>query len=162
MPKILYRCAINTAIPCIIISMASLFGVMLARAGFGFAVVNFFTNISDNPTIVIISIIVMLFIVGLFLEATVAMLILAPLLAPIGDSLGFDPVHFGMIIVITLLVGTITPPVGLQLCVGASIAKVSITSVSIWPYVGAMMAFVFLCVLFPQIITFLPRTVLGF
>lgn len=158
-PDIFYKCAVNTAIPCIIISLSALFGFVLTRENFAVHVINFFFGISDNPQVIYLLIVIMLFIVGLFLDGTVALMIFTPLLFPLGDQLGYDPVHFALVIIVTILVGTVTPPVGLQLYIAASIAKVPITKVVIWPFVVVMMAVVLLMTYVPVIVTFIPRMV---
>ena len=102
-----------------------------------------------------------LFVVGLFMDGTVAMMIFVPVLFPIGQAVGLNPVHYATIIMIVILIGTVTPPVGLQLFIAANIAKTPITKVYIWPFVFVMMALMLLCTFFPQIVTFVP-TMLGF
>ena len=95
-------------------------------------------------------------IVGLFVDGTVALITFAPILFPLGETMGFSPIHFALIILMVIMIGTITPPVGLQLYVAASIAKVPVTKVVIWPFVIAMLAVVFLCAYVPAIVTFVP------
>ncbi len=98
-----------------------------------------------------------LFAVGLFLDGTVAMMIFVPVLFPIGNTVGLDPIHFAIIIMITILVGTITPPVGLQLFIAAGIAKVPVTKVVVWPFVFAMVALLVLFTFVPEFVTMVPN-----
>jgi len=154
--EILYTAALNTAIPVIIISCASVFGWVLAQQNFSSLVVNTMANISTDPYIIILLVIIMLLIIGLFVEGTAALIIFTPVLFPIGDQMGFDPIHFALIICITILIGTITPPVGLQLYVVASIAKVKINKVIIWPFVIAMIIALLTVAYIPGLITYLP------
>ena len=159
-PKIFVKCAVNTAIPCIIISLASLFGFVMTRANFGSYLVTTFTSFSSNANVLYFLIILLLLVVGLFVDGTVAMMIFVPLLFPLGTQLGYDPIHFAVVIIITILIGTVTPPVGLQLYIAASIAKVSITKVIIWPFVVVMLLVLLACTYFPPLITFIPNLVL--
>ena len=84
------------------------------------------------------------------------MMIFVPVLFPIGNIVGLDPIHFAMIIMITILIGTITPPVGLQLFIAAGIAKVPVTKVVIWPFVLVMVALQIVFTFVPQFVTLVP------
>ncbi len=161
-PKILVDAAINTTIPVLIISCASIVGWVLARQNFATQVFNNLLNISDNPNILYFLIIFMLLLIGLVVEGSAALVIFTPVLFPIGLQLGYDPIHFALIIIITILIGTITPPVGLQLYVAASIAKTSITKVVIWPFVIIMVAVVLIITYYPPLVTFLPHLFFGY
>lgn len=156
-PAVLKRAAQNTAIPCLIISFAGLFGFVLTRENFAKMLVENMFSISQNPHVVMLLVIILLMIVGLFVDGTVALITFAPILFPIGDMMGFAPVHFALIILMVIMIGTITPPVGLQLYVAANIAKVPITKVVIWPFVISMLVIVFACAYFPPLVTFVPN-----
>jgi C4-dicarboxylate transporter DctM subunit len=80
----------------------------------------------------------MFFIIGLFVEGTAALLIFVPILFPLAAQLGFDQIHFALVVMIMTLIGTVTPPVGLQLYIASSIAKIPISKAKVWPYVFAM------------------------
>lgn len=157
LPQIFNNACHSMAIPCLIICLASLFGQVVTRGNLATLMCNFFMSITSSSTGIMVMTLVILFIVGLFMDGTVAMMIFVPVLFPIGQQIGLDPIHYAMIIMITILIGTVTPPVGLQLFIGASIAKVSVTKVYIWPFVAVMMLFMVLCTFVPQIITFLPN-----
>lgn len=159
LPKVLRKAALSTAIPCLIISYASLFGYVITRENFAKVIVNMFFGISTNPSIVMLLVIAMLMLIGLFIDGTVALITFTPILYPIGQQMGFDPIHFAIIILIVIMIGTITPPVGLQLYVASSIAKVSISKTVIWPFVAAMLVVVFLCAYIPILVTFVPTLV---
>lgn len=159
--KIITRSAINTAVPLIIISGASIFGWVLAYSSFAEILSNFLFGISDNVYIIFFLIIGMLLIVGLFVEGGAATIVFVPILFPLGFELGFDSIHFAMIIMITIMIGTITPPVGLQLYIAASIAKIPIEKVYIFPFVFAMLAVVLLLVFIPSMVMFLPSVFFG-
>jgi len=84
----------------------------------------FLTNVSSNPTIVLIFINLILLAVGLFLDTVPAIIVMAPMLMPTILSLGIDPVHFGVVMAVNLAIGLCTPPYGCNLFVGAAIAKI--------------------------------------
>lgn len=91
------------------------------------------------------------------MDGTVAMMIFVPVLFPIGQAVGLDPIHYAIIIMIVILIGTVTPPVGLQLFIAASIAKVPVTKVYIWPFVIVMMVLMLLFTFVPGFITLIPN-----
>jgi tripartite ATP-independent transporter DctM subunit len=160
-PKILVNAAVNTAVPMLIISCASVFGWVLARQNFAAGIVKLFTSITTDTNLLYLLIIIMLLIVGLFVEGLAALLIFVPVLFPLGRQLGYDSTHFALVIIITILIGTITPPVGLQLYVASSIAKVPISKVMVWPAVAVMVAVTLLVTYVPVLVTFLPRLFFG-
>lgn len=155
-PAVLKRAARNTAIPCLIISFAGLFGFVLTRENFASILVGKMFSISQDPHIVMLMVIILLMIVGLFVDGTVALITFAPILFPIGQMMNFPPIQFALVILMVIMIGTITPPVGLQLYVAANIAKVPITKVVIWPFVIAMIAVVIACAYIPELVTFVP------
>ncbi len=155
-PKILSNAAKNTAVPILIISCASIFGWILARQNLASIIVNTLFGITMNPHILYFLLICTLLVIGLFVEGMAALIIFTPILFPLGAQIGYDPVHFALIIIITIMIGTITPPVGLQLYVASSIAKVSISKVIIWPFVFVMIIVLLLTTYIPSLVTYLP------
>jgi tripartite ATP-independent transporter DctM subunit len=81
--------------------------------------------VSDDPMVFLLLVNLFLFVVGMFMETFAAIIILAPVLAPVAIQLGIDPVHFGLIMIVNLAIGMVTPPVGVNLFVACGIAKVS-------------------------------------
>jgi TRAP-type C4-dicarboxylate transport system permease large subunit len=98
--------------------------------------------------------------VGLFLEGIAAMLVLVPILHPIAVSLGVDPVHFGIIVIVNLMIGLITPPVGLCLFVAESIAGVGLARLTraILPFFLVEVLVLVILTFVPELVTFLPRS----
>lgn len=160
-PKMFLNAGINTAVPMVIIAGASSFGWILARQNFAATLANGLLGVTSNVYILYFLIICMLLIIGLFVEGTVALIIFVPILFPLGNQLGYHPIHFALIIMITILIGTITPPVGLQLYIASSIAKVSITKVVIWPFAAIMVAVLLLITYIPSLVTYLPSLIFG-
>ncbi|MGB3955741.1 MAG: TRAP transporter large permease [Brooklawnia sp.] len=111
-------------------------------------------GVTTNPTLMLLMIMVFLFLVGCVMDMTPAILIFGPVLLPVITSVGIDPIYFGVIMVINLSVGLITPPVGTVLYVGCGIAKISIVELSkaIWPYFALYFGLLMLLAVFPQII----------
>ncbi len=145
-----------TAVPVYIIAAGSVFGFALTMSGFGFMVQDMMNGLVDDPTSFLLVVIVIFMIVGLFVEGTAAMLIFVPVFMPLVQSFGVDQLQFAIIVIITLLIGTITPPVGLQLFIAADIAKLSVFKVDIWPFVAIMLVVVFAIVFIPNLATWLP------
>jgi TRAP-type C4-dicarboxylate transport system permease large subunit len=123
----------------------------------------FFTGLSDNVYLLLFLINVLLFIVGMILDAGPAILILGPILAPIFTDLGVHPIHFAIIMCVNLTVGLITPPMGLVLFVVSSIAqeKIERIVVELLPFLAVEIAVIFLITYVPALSMTLPR-LLGF
>ncbi|MCP9199079.1 TRAP transporter large permease [Gramella sp. GC03-9] len=120
-------------------------------------------SFSDNPIIVMILINLILLLVGVFMDMTPAVLIFTPIFLPVAVSLGIDPVHFGIIMVLNLCIGLCTPPVGSVLFIGVGVANTTIKKVikPLLPLFVGMLIALILVVLFPELSLWLPR-VFGF
>jgi C4-dicarboxylate transporter DctM subunit len=139
-----------------IIALAVALSQILSVLGLPRAGVEALLSLSSNPTVIIIVVLVILLIAGMVMETTPNVILLTPLLAPVGASLGYDPVHFGVIFVVTLAIGFVTPPVGLNLFVASSIARVPVMTIagrSGWMIVGLLLALL--------VITFVPWLSVG-
>jgi tripartite ATP-independent transporter DctM subunit len=146
-----------TAVPVFIIAAGSIFGFALTTSGFGFMVQDALRGLTDDPTVFLFIVIAIFLCVGLFVEGTAAMLIFVPVFMPLVSSFGIDPLQFAIVVIITILIGTITPPVGLQLFIAADIARISVFKVDIWPFVAIMVAIVLAIVFVPELATMAPR-----
>jgi len=149
-----------TAVPVYIIGAGSVFGFALTMSGFGFMVQDMMAGLVQGPTAFLLVVIAIFMLVGLFVEGTAAMLIFVPVFMPIVQQFGIDQLQFAIIVIITLLIGTITPPVGLQLFIAADIAKLSVFKVDIWPFVAIMLVVVLAIVFAPGLVTWLPGLIL--
>jgi TRAP-type C4-dicarboxylate transport system permease large subunit len=116
-------------------------------------------SITKDPIIYLLLVTVLLFIVGMFLESNSAYIMLVPLLHPIAIQYGIDPLHFGFLFVLNLVIGMLTPPVGVVLFVVCGVTGVRMRELvtNIWPFVALMYAVLLLCLFFPAIVTTLPR-----
>jgi len=156
LPKILDRSASFSGIVIPIVAMAIILSEILAVLHLPQAGVNFLLGISNNPIVVMIMINIILLIAGCLMETTPNILVLTPLLAPVAAALGYNPVHFGVIVVINLALGFITPPVGLNLYVASTVTGVPIMRIArnAFPYIIALSIGLLLIVAFPSISLF--------
>ncbi len=146
-----------------IISVASTFSWIMVREGVPLAIASAISNISDDPTIVFFLIVAMLLVVGLLMVASSAEIVLTPILVPVILQFGIDPVHFGVLMVFTLIIGGATPPVGVLMFIAQDIAEISHGKMvkAMLPYYLPIFIAVVLLVMFPQISLFLPNLVFG-
>ncbi|MBY0221597.1 TRAP transporter large permease [Sporosarcina aquimarina] len=150
-PRVFKESAVTTAIVMIIISTAGLFSFVLNRLRVPDLVSDAFLGFSTNVFVFIIIVNIFLLIVGMFMEAAAAILIFVPILLPVALSLGMDPVHFGVIVVVNLAIGLVTPPVGLNLFVALKISNTRIEAIS-----RAVIPFVIILFVDVLIISFIP------
>ena len=160
LPGILLRSAITTAMVGALIAFASVVTYLLTIDLLPMKVAALVKSITTSPLGYMALVAVVLFIVGMFLESNAAYIMLVPLLHPIALSYGIDPLHFGFLFVLNLVIGMLTPPVGVVLFVVCSINKISMREivVALWPFITLMYGVLFLCMLVPPIVTWLPRT----
>jgi C4-dicarboxylate transporter DctM subunit len=154
--EILLNSAITTAVPMIILAGASIFGWVLARQRFANTMVDFVTDVTTSPFVAYLIIVAILLFIGLFVEALAAILIFVPVLLPIGQHFGFDPVHYALVIITAMLIGTVTPPVGLQLYIASAISKVPVPQVVVWPFVLSMTVVLVIIIALPWTVTWIP------
>lgn len=156
--QVFLNAASSTTVVMFIIGISSIFGWLMAREQVPQIIAGVMTSLTSDQTMMYLIIIAIYLFLGSFMEANSIMIILTPVFAPLAARMGFDPVHFGVITVMALLVGTITPPVGLLLFISASIAKISIEAISkaIWPFVILIIGVILLATFVPGIITWLP------
>lgn len=119
----------------------------------------FLTSITSNPYMLIFLINVFLLIVGMFMDTSAAIIILAPIFAPFALNLGFDPLHFGIIMVVNLVIGLATPPLGLCLFVASGISKLTMDEMvkSIIPLIAVEIIVLFIITYIPGFSLFVPR-----
>lgn len=144
---------LTTATIFLLIATASALGQILLFNNVPSQVVDAITSISENPIILILLIILLMLVLGTFMDALANILILTPLLLPVAKQAGLDPIHFGIIMIVSVAIGFLTPPVGVNLFVGSNIAKISIErlSVAIVPFLLAMILALLILAFVPQI-----------
>ncbi|PAE09109.1 C4-dicarboxylate ABC transporter permease [Terribacillus saccharophilus] len=145
--------ALTTATIMLIIGAATAFGKIMIIEQMPSRIANGMLSISDNPVILMSLIVIMLLFIGMVMDTTAAIIIFTPLLIPVGVELGFDPVQYGMIIILTLVIGFITPPIGVNLFVASEISSLPIMKISkaIVPSIAVMLVALILVILIPEI-----------
>lgn len=159
LPDALLRAAITTAIVGAMIAFASTITFLFTIDQLPQKLAQLLKLITDNPLIFNLIVCVILFIVGTALESNAAYIMLVPLFHPIALEFGLDPLHFGFLFVFNLVIGMLTPPVAVVLMVVQGVSGVATKPFmkEVWPFVWVQYAVLFLCMLFPPIVTWLPR-----
>jgi C4-dicarboxylate transporter DctM subunit len=153
---ILKKSAIASSVILFIIANAGLFAFLITRAGVPDAIGQWLTQVLDSPLLFLLGINVALFLIGMFIETSASIIVLAPILAPVAMHFGIDPVHFGIIMVVNLALGMITPPFGVNLFAACTVARVSLDRII--PYLVPFVLVVLGCL---AIISYLPWISLG-
>ncbi|CAM2813829.1 TRAP transporter large permease [Vibrio diazotrophicus] len=159
MPKIIIQTFVMTGVIMFLLATSSAMSFAMSMTGIPAALSKLILGISDSPAVIMLVITLFILIVGAFMDIGPAILIFTPILLPIVQKIGVDPVHFGILIVFNLAIGTITPPVGSGLYVGASVGQVKVEDV-IKPLVPFYVAIIFVLLLItyiPELTLFLPR-----
>ena len=163
LPALLIRTALNTSMVLLVIGTASIFSWILASEEVPIHVTEVLSSITKNPYFLIFLINIFLLFVGMFLDTSAAIIILAPILSPFAVAMGFHPLHFGMIMVLNLVIGLATPPLGLCLFVGCSIGGRTLEQIvkPAIPFILILIFVLFIITYFPSVSMFLPR-ILGY
>ena len=148
----------TTGLILFVIGAAASFGWLLAYLQVPSSAVEALTAVSDNKYVILMLIVITLLVLGTFMDLAPLIIICTPIFLPVARAFGVDPVHFGVILILTAGVGLITPPVGSVLFVGTAIGKISVTETlkSIWPFYIASFAMVLLIVYIPALSLWLP------
>lgn len=129
LPAILTKTVIATSAIMIIIAAAALFSFLITRSGLPNDIARWFQNVFENRVAFLLVVNLLLLVVGMFIETSAAILILAPILTPIAIAYGVDPVHFGLIVVVNLALGMITPPLGVNLFAACQVADLPVEKI---------------------------------
>ena len=145
----------------VIVTSAALFGWVLAREQAPQVLTEVILQITDRPLVFLILVNILLLVVGAILEPTAAILIMVPVLAPIADIFGIDGTHFAVMVIFNLMIGLLTPPVGLVLFVLSSVTQIPVTRVirGVLPFFVPMLLVLLLITFFPALSTWLPSAV---
>ena len=160
---ILKNSVLGTTIPMFIIGIAAVFGWIMSRYNFPQQLAGMMEGAIHSPQAFILIVLTIYFILGMFMEANAGMIIMTPIIFPIAMNYGFSNIHLGVLTVIIFCIGSITPPVGLQLFIASSIAKQPLTKTAktVWPYVIMLTIVVVLCALIPPLVEAIPRVFMG-
>jgi tripartite ATP-independent transporter DctM subunit len=139
------------------------FGYLMAILQIPAKATQFFLEISDNKYVFLLLINLLLLALGTFMDLAPMLLLCTPILTPVILKLGIDPVHFGIVMVLNLGIGLITPPVGPTLFVGCAIGKVTMEQVAkeLWPFYGAMCVALVVVTYVPWLSLWLPNSLYG-
>jgi len=163
LPKLVHRTVKTLAIVMILIGFAASFGYIMTLMQIPQQITSLFTSVSENKYAVLLMINILLLLLGTLMDMAPLILIMTPILLPIVTGLGVDPVHFGMIMMLNLAMGLITPPVGGVLFVGAAVAKLPIEKVvtALYPFFFALFAVLMAVTYIPALSLWLPRMLLN-
>ncbi|HHV83281.1 MAG TPA: TRAP transporter large permease [Tepidanaerobacter syntrophicus] len=159
LPKIFVNTAVSTSVVMFIISTAQVFGWIMTSQRIPDQIAQAFINFSTSPYVILLLINLLLLVVGCFMETNAAIIILAPIFLPLIVKLGIDPILFGLIMVVNLAIGMITPPLGVNLFVACGICDMTLERISksVLPFLIAMIVALMLITYIPGITMFLPN-----
>jgi C4-dicarboxylate transporter, DctM subunit len=149
---ILRKSVMSSAVIMFIIANAGLFAFLITRAGVPEAIGRYLEAVLQSPALFLLGVNAALFVIGMFIETSAAIIVLAPILAPVAIHFGIDPVHFGLIMVVNLALGMITPPFGVNLFAACTVAKISLDKI-----VGYLIPFVLVILGCLMVVTYVPQ-----
>jgi len=163
LPRLILDTVETTGVVMTLVMVAKLLGWCLAISRIPQIAGQALTAWSANPLVYLLIVNMLLLVVGCFMEGIAAMLILIPILVPVAMKLGIDPVHFGLVFVLNLMIGTVTPPVGVVLYVVSNIARISFERMSraIVPFLIPLLVVLAAITLWPPLTTWLPSVLIG-
>lgn len=158
-PRLLAEAAIMSAVVMVTLATASSFAWLMSILQIGNKLMAIVEPISKDPLVILLIINFFLLLIGCVFEPLPAMFIFLPMMLPVVKSLGIDLVHFGLIVVFNLMLGLLTPPVGLNFYISATIAKRPAEAViaKIWPFFFVLLGVLILCTCLPDLVLWLPR-----
>ena len=161
--KVLKNTVIDTSIILFIVAASSIYTWILARYQVTDVLSEILPEIIKNPTLLLFVLVLILLIIGFFLDPTPALFILTPIFVPLVQQYNIDIIHFGIIMILTLMIGLITPPVGTVLYTLQKVTKIPFEKIvsAIFPFYFPLVIVVVLIVFFPNIVMFLPNLLMG-
>ncbi|MCY4447099.1 MAG: TRAP transporter large permease [Rhodobacteraceae bacterium] len=158
LPQVLARASLSSTVVLLLVGSAMAFKAIVGLSHLPEILADWVLGLSSNPLILLFLINILLFVIGMFLDAGPAIIILGPILAPLFIELGVHPVHFAIIMSVNLTVGLITPPMGLVLFVASSISGVKVEALAktILPFLAVEVIVIFMITFIPQISLFIP------
>lgn len=159
LPDVLGRAALTSAVVLLLVGAAMSFKTVVSLSHAPQIMADWILALTANPLLLLLLINLLLFVVGMFLDAGPAIIILAPILAPVFEGMGVDSVHFAIIMCVNLTVGLATPPMGLVLFVAAAVSKERVTTIAraILPFLAVEVVVIFLITYFPALSMTIPR-----
>ena len=159
LPAIFLESTMTTGVVMLMIATANLYGLILTRGQVGVEAARFVTGLTTDKHLVLLAIVALYLVAGTVIDLGAGIIILVPVLFPVTQALGIDPVAFGIITVLSLAIGLVTPPVGSSLFICCGIARVPLMAASraALPYIAALTLVTVAIVFFPEIATWLPQ-----
>jgi tripartite ATP-independent transporter DctM subunit len=157
------RAALVSAAVLLTVATSQIFSALIVQEQFGELLTSAMLGVSHNPAVLLLMVNLMLLILGMFMEPLPIVLVLAPLLVPMMQSVGVNPIHLGVVMVLNLMVGLIHPPVGMNLFVVSAIGRVDMMKVFFQaiPYMLLLIGVLIAITYIPQVSLFLPNVVMG-
>ena len=157
-PQIIFKAVIGTTLIMFLVGAARVFGWLMTNLQIPHMVGEAVTHVTTSPVFFLLIMNVLLLVLGTLVNASAAVVILTPIFLPVAMSMGIDPIHFGVVMVVNLAIGCITPPVGLDLFVASAITKVPLEKVmkATTPYLLALIAALLFITMVPAVSTTLP------
>lgn len=151
--------ALGAANTLFIIGTSTLFTYVMVKEGISKDIANFILGISSNPAIILLIINIILLVLGMFMEPGAILTLMLPVLVPIAQAIGLDLVHFGVVMVLNLMIGQVTPPFGVCLFIISDLARVKLEILykSILPFIIPLIVTLLMCTYIPGIVTWLPN-----
>jgi tripartite ATP-independent transporter DctM subunit len=162
--KLVQETVTTTSVVALMVMGVTVFGWIVAREQLPQQLAEFFLSISDNPLILLLLINLLLLFLGTFIESLALLLLLVPFLVPVATAVGIDPVHFGVMAILNLMIGILTPPMGMALYVVSKVGNIPfhVLTRGVLPLLVPLFIVLGLIIVFPQITLFLPQLVLGY
>lgn len=159
LPGVFAKSAVTTSTVMLLIATANIFGWILTAEQIPQSVATYLVSLTDSPVVLYGLIVVMLLIVGTFMETTASLIILSPVFLPVIEQFGIDPVHFGVVMVTALAIGMLTPPLGICLFISCNIADIPLSEIIryVMPLLVIMISILFLITFVPQLVMFVPN-----
>lgn len=159
LPSSLFRAAVGSAMVAALIAFAAGLTFLMTVDMVPAAAADFLQGLTASPMMFLVLVMILLIVVGMFIESNAAYIMLVPILAPIAVAYGIDPLLFGLLFVLNLVAGMMAPPVVVVLFVMCGITKVSMASMirNIWPFVAVQYVVLLMCLLVPGLVTWLPH-----
>jgi tripartite ATP-independent transporter DctM subunit len=160
--RLIHETVNTSAVIGFLIGGVSLFGYLIIKEDIPMKAAELFLQVTDSPIVFLLMVSVMLFILGAFIETLALLLILVPILLPITVQLGIDPVHFGVVVVLNMMLGILTPPMGVSLFVVSKVGNIpyEVLARSVIVFLIPLIAVLLLIIFFPQLVLFLPNMLL--
>jgi C4-dicarboxylate transporter, DctM subunit len=159
LPAIFVKTAVTTGVVSLLIAMSTAFGWLMGRERIPHLIAEFIGSISSSPVIFLLAVNILLLITGTFMDGAAAIILMVPILAPIGAALGIHPIHFGIVLTANVGIGMVTPPFGLTLFTACGIGGVGISDIfkDLLPFIAVMIVALLLITYWPSMTLFVPR-----